>query len=244
VRVAGLYDIHGNLPALEAVIEEIRIARVDEVVVGGDVVPGPLPTETLACLLNLGVPTRFIYGNGETAVLQQMAGRDPCPQYRSIFRWTAEQVGEHERVMAGWPKTTGIEMPGLGNVLFCHATPRNENEIFTRTTAEDVLLPIFAELDARVVVCGHTHMQFDRTIGRTRVVNAGSIGMPFGEPGADWLLLDDEIRFQHTTYDLQQAADRIRASGYPEADDFVKRSLLSPPTKTQMLEVFSRSELR
>ena len=247
MRVAALYDIHANLPALEAVVDEIRESGVDLVVVGGDVVPGPLPQQTLECLLDLPAPTRFIYGNGEVAVLEQMAGKDPSAvpeQYRPIIRWTAENLPEHQPLLAGWPKTSSVQIPGFGDVLFCHATPRNENEIFTRLTEEDRLLPIFEGLNVPLVVCGHTHMQFDRMIGRTRVVNAGSIGMPFGDRGADWLLLDDGIQLRHTSYDFNKAADRIRQSGYPEADEFVGRYLLNPPTEKAMLEAFSHAELR
>jgi predicted phosphodiesterase len=248
MRIAAIYDIHGNLPALEAVLEEIRKEGVSQLVVGGDVVPGPLPKETLACLLGLHVATEFIYGNGEVALLDQLSGRDPSAvpeQYRPIIRWTAEQLSDQGHLFASWPKTYSVAIPGLGHVLFCHATPRNENEVFTRLTAEDRLLPIFAGLDRQVVVCGHTHMQFDRRIGSTRVVNAGSVGMPFGEPGADWLQLDEDgIRLRHTSYDLKEAADRIRQSGYPAADEFVARSLSNPPTEKEMLEAFSRAELR
>ncbi len=247
MRVAAIYDIHGNLPALEAVLEEIRKADVDQVVVGGDMVPGPLPTETLRRLLDLHVPTQFIYGNGEVAVLEHMAGRSPSAvpeQYLPIIRWTAEHLSGHEQLLAGWPKTSSVEIPGLGDVLFCHATPRNENEVFTRMTGVDRLLPVFEGLNVPVVVCGHTHMQFDRMIGRTRVVNAGSVGMPFGKPGADWLLIAKGIQLRHTPYDLNEAADRIRESGYPEAGDFVARYLLNPPTEKEMLEAFSRAELR
>jgi hypothetical protein len=74
MRVAALYDIHGNLPALEAVLQDIRQADVDQIVVGGDVVPGPTPRETLKRLLELDLPTHFVYGNGERAILAQMAG--------------------------------------------------------------------------------------------------------------------------------------------------------------------------
>jgi predicted phosphodiesterase len=77
MRLAALYDIHGNLPALEAVLQELHQAEVDQVVVGGDVVPGPLPRETLACLLHFAIPVQFIHGNGEVAVLQDMAGEEP-----------------------------------------------------------------------------------------------------------------------------------------------------------------------
>ena len=184
MRVAAIYDIHGNLPALEAVLQEIHQAQVDCVVVGGDVLPGPMPRETLGRLMDLDIPVQCIYGNGEVAVLEQMAGKEPSAvpeEYRPIIRWTAEQLdSEYESFLSAWPKTLRLEIDGLGQVLFCHATPRNENECFTRLTSENHLLPVFAGVDAAVVVCGHTHMQFDRMIGRTRVVNAGSVGMPFG----------------------------------------------------------------
>jgi predicted phosphodiesterase len=248
MRVAAVFDIHGNLPALEAVVQEIRQAEVSLVVVGGDVVPGPMPRETIACLLNLGIPVQFIYGNGEIAVLDQMAGRDPAAvpeQYRPIIRWTAQRLHpEYGRLLAGWPKTLRVEIPGLGGALFCHATPRNENECFTRLTPEERLVPVFEGLEVPVVVCGHTHMQFDRTIGRTRVVNAGSVGMPFGEPCADWLLLGPDVRLRHTSYDLGKAAERIRATDYPQAEDFAARYVLRPPSEGEMLEVFTNAQLR
>lgn len=162
-----------------------------------------------------------------------------------MIQWTAGQLSsQDERVLAGWPKTVRLDIPGLGEVLFCHATPRNENEIFTRLTAEERLLPIFGVVDAAVVVCGHTHMQFDRMVGATRVVNAGSLGMPFGEPGADWLLLGPSIEFRHTRYDHAKAARRIAATGYPLAEEFALRNVLNPPSEAAMLELFARAELK
>ena len=95
----------------------------------------------------------------------------PLPEpYGELFRWTAQQVREYQDVLASWPLTTTVEIDRLGKV-FCHATPRNETEIFTRLTSEERLVPVFAGVDASVVVCGHTHMQFDRMVGRLRVVN-------------------------------------------------------------------------
>src|SRR5882762_7686502 len=237
MRVAAIYDIHGNLPALEAVIEDIRRAEIDHVVVGGDVLPGPMPRQTLACLLGLDIPMHFVYGNGEVAVLEQMAGKDPATvpeQYRPIIRWTAQQLPEsYQSMLAGWPGTVRLKVDELGEVLFCHATPRNDTEIFTRLTSEELLLPIFAGLNVPLVVCGHTHMQFDRMIGRTRVVNAGSVGMPFGNAGADWLLLGSEVEFRHSSYDLAEAAERIRKTDYPQAEDFVARYILQPPSEEE-----------
>jgi putative phosphoesterase len=247
MRIAAIYDIHGNLPALEAVLQDIHQAGVDSVVVGGDVVPGPMPRETLLALLDLDIPVQFIQGNGEVAVLAQRAGKDPGvpEQFRDIVRWVAEQLHpEDELSMAAWPKTLRVQVPGLGEVLFCHATPRNENEIFTRLTSEDLLLPVFAGLDVPVVVCGHTHMQFDREVGGIRVVNAGSVGMPFGEPGADWLLLGPDVQLRRTPYDLAEAAERIRATRYPLAREFAANYVLQPPSELEMLEVFARGELK
>jgi predicted phosphodiesterase len=246
-RVAALYDIHGNLPALEAVLGEVRQANVDHVVVGGDVLPGPMMRETLALLDQLAVPVQFIQGNCEVAVLSQLPGGGAEPAwYRAIpesakatVRWQAQQIDAPlQELFASWPLTCRVDVRGLGEVLFCHATPRHENEVFTRLTPEERLIPIFAELGVHLVVCGHTHMQFDRTIGTTRVVNAGSIGMPFGEPGADWLLLGPGVELRHTSYDLADAATRIRATSYP--DDFAERYVLKPPAAAQMLELFTR----
>ncbi len=210
--------------------------------------PGPMPSETLACLLNLEIPTEFIHGNGDREVLATKAGRESAAmpeQFREAMRWVAQQLSaDEERLLASWPLTLRVEIPGLGEVLFCHATPRNDTEIFTRRTPDDRLLPIFEGLAVRVVICGHTHMQFDRTIGRTRVVNAGSVGMPFGEPGADWLLLGPGVELQHTSYDLARAAERIRDTKYPQAEDFAAHYVLRPPSEAEILERFAPAELR
>ena len=259
MRIAALYDIHGNLPALEAVLQDIRQANVDQIVVEGDVIPGPMPRETLRRLLDLDLPTHFIHGNGELAILAQMGeartgtvnywgtmtGARPPESIIEIYRWTAAQLQpEFEPVLAGWPKTLELEIDGMGQVLFCHSTPRSETEGFTRLTSEDRLSPIFEAVDASVVVCGHTHMQFDRMIGGARVVNAGSVGMPFGEPGAYWLLLGPDVQLRHTPYDLTKAAECIRATSYPQAQDFAARNILQPPSEKEMLEAFSKAELK
>ncbi|MDQ6635987.1 MAG: metallophosphoesterase [Gemmatimonadota bacterium] len=242
MRVAALYDIHGNLPALEAVLVDLRNADVDSIVVGGDVVPGPLPRETLACLESLDIPVRFLHGNGESAVLAELAGKDstvPAP-FRELIRWSARQLEpEQQQSMSRWPPTIRVAIPELGDVLFCHATPRSDTEIFTRLTPEERVAPVLAGVDAPLVVCGHTHMQFDRMVGWIRVVNAGSVGMPFGEPGAYWLLLGPDVQLRHTTYDLAAAADRVRRTSYPQAAEFATRDILKPRTEREMLDAFS-----
>ena len=248
MRVAAIYDIHANLPALEAVLQDIRQAEVDHVVVGGDVLPGPMPRETLACLAGLDMPVQFIRGNGDRVVLAQMAGTESSEvpeQFREIVRWGARQLHpEDEQLLASWPQILRVDIRGLGEVLFCHATPRNDTEIFTRLTSEDRLLPVFEGLNVPVVVCGPTHMQFDRTIGSIRVVNAGSVGMPFEEAGAYWLLLGPGVQLRRTPYDLAKAAERIRDTTYPQAQDFAARNVLSPPSERETLDAFARVELK
>ena len=257
MRIAVLNDIHGNLPALDAVLADVRQAGVDQIVIGGDVLPGPLPRETMARLLALEIPTQFIYGNGDKAILAQLTASDPSavtywgttegvavPEpMQELIRWTARQVSEYRDVLASWPLTTMLSIDGLGTVLFCHATPRNEIDIFTRVTPEERLLPVFAGVDASLVVCGHTHMQFDRKIGPTRVVNAGSVGMPFGTTGADWLLLGPGVELRKTRYDTVATAEQFRRTAYPMVEEFAVRYLLQPPSEEEMLTAWGQYEL-
>ena len=247
-RIAAIYDIHGNLPALEAVLQEISSLGVEQSVVSGDVVPGPMPRESIDRLRSLDVAVHFISGNGEREVLAWKRGQEsaaiPAP-FREIMRWNAEQLRLDDIDLLGqWPATIRLKLDRIGQVLFCHATPRNDFDIFTRTTPEERLRPIFDSAGVSLVVCGHTHMQFDRRIGNTRVVNAGSVGMPFGEPGAYWLLLTDDVQLRRTDYDLAAAAGRIRATEYPQADDFAARYILNPPAEEQMLAAYARAELQ
>ena len=241
MRIAALYDIHGNLPALDAVLRDVRTAAVELVVIGGDVVPGPMPLECLQRLFAFDeVPVAFIRGNGELAVLAAMAGEDPGvpPVFREVIEWNAAQLSDQREALASWPKTIVQDAGGAGRVLFCHATPRDENEIFTAITPVERVAPMVSGIDTDLVVCGHTHMQFDRMVGTTRIVNAGSVGMPFGEPGAYWLLMEDDIQLRRTPYNFDGAAERVRATAYPQAAAFEDGHVLRPPSAEQMLEIF------
>jgi diadenosine tetraphosphatase ApaH/serine/threonine PP2A family protein phosphatase len=245
-RVAALYDVHGNLPALRAVLADVRAAGADEIVVGGDVLPGPMPAECIAALLAAGLPTAFIRGNGDRLTLEEGAGIDTgLPStVRDALRWTADRLDDdHRTVIRSWPATARMTVEGVGDVLFCHATPRDDSEIFTRETADARLRPALEGVDARTVVCGHTHMQFDRTVGGIRVVNAGSVGIPYGGAEACWLLLGPGIELRRTWYDVDAAAERIRASGYPMAEQLIADHLLHPKSEREMLDVFARVEM-
>jgi predicted phosphodiesterase len=249
MRVAALYDVHGNLPALEAVLADVRRAGVDRIVVGGDVVPGPMPAATVARLAALDVPLQCIHGNGERIVLGQRADgdiREVPERHRDVIRWTAAQLDSRDASwLAEWPGTLTLGIEGIGDVLFCHATPRNDTDIFTRLTDEAKLLPLFRDIDAPLVVCGHTHMQFDRTVGAVRVVNAGSVGMPFaGPPGAYWLLLGPGVELRRTAYDVTGAAEQMRRTTCPMVEELSVRYVLDPPDEANTLALFAPAELR
>jgi putative phosphoesterase len=245
MRIAALYDIHGNLPALEAVLREVRASGADQVVIGGDVVPGPMPRECLQLLGALELPVQCIRGNGDRVVLAAREGGDisEVPDaFRESIRWNGKQIDRAiAEWMAGWPLTARFALGSLGDVVFCHATPHSDTAIFTKSTSADQIQALVDDVNAAVVVCGHTHMQFDRVVGSTRVVNAGSVGMSFQGTGAFWLELSDTVRLRRTEYDLSAAAAAIRATQYPLAETFAARNVLETPTERAMLEAFAKA---
>lgn len=208
-----------------------------------------MPRESVDCLIECDIPVSFIRGNGDREVLAFMSGtetewyRAAPPQWRRPIEWTAQQLEtRHARLIAGWPLTYEVNHADLGRVLFCHATPRNDTDCFTRLTPDERVMGLLGDVQAALIVCGHTHMQFDRVVGATQVVNAGSIGMPFGDPGAYWLSLGRRVELRCTVYDGQLAAERIRATAYPDAAAFGERYVLKPPSADEMLEIFSRAD--
>ena len=240
--IAALYDIHGNLHALEAALSAVDSARADRIVVGGDVVLGPMPRETLERLLALGPRARFIRGNCDRLVVDAFDGRPLTrlpPSIREPIAWTARQLERrHRDFLASLPETLVVQVPGLGEVLFCHATPRSDEEIFTALTPAERLRPMLEGVTQPVVVCGHTHMQFDRVVDGVRLINAGSVGMPYGRPGAYWLLLGPDVVLMHTEYDLERAAALVQQTSYPEAVEFASRHVLNPSTEQEALSLF------
>ena len=242
MRIAAISDIHGNLPALEAVLAEVDREAPDLVVCCGDVASGPMPAETIALLMTLR-NVRFVRGNADDGLVDEFDGK-PAARFPGPFAdWCAKQIDRRQRdFLASFEDTvTGDEVEGAGQVLFCHATPRNNTDIFTAETDVDRVLELFGEIEADLVVCGHTHMQFDRRAGRVRVVNAGSVGMPYGEPGAYWAMLGPGVEMRRTSYDREAAARRIRAKHWPDANEFAARNVLDVPSVAQALEFFRKA---
>lgn len=243
MKIATLYDIHGNLPALQAALAEIEQIHPDLMLIGGDVVSGPMPRAVLERLLEFGERVRFIRGNADREVVMAFDGLplDPSlPEHvREVTLWTAKQLTRsHRDFLAELPEQAILDVDGLGDVLFCHGSPRSDEEIVTAITPEARLREILADVKQPVVVCGHTHVQFDRRADSVRIVNSGSVGMPYDEPGAYWLLLGPRIEFRRTHYDLEQAAKTIRASGYPLAEDFADNNVLKPATAAEATALF------
>ncbi len=243
MRIAALYDIHGNLPALEAVMQDVEAEKVDCIVIGGDALAGPMPVETLDYLQALDCQSYFLKGNSESDILEYLqvgSSRGLTPSADANAKWIAEKLNQEQRhFLSTWSDTVTLETEAIGEILFCHATPNSNTYIFTSQTSEETLLPHFANLTTQTVVCGHTHMQFDKQVGKTRIVNAGSVGMPFGKTGAYWLLIDNDIKFMSTHYDLALAAEHIKQSDDPDAEDFAMNNVLQVPTKEQALAMMT-----
>jgi predicted phosphodiesterase len=242
MRVAALYDIHGNFHALEAVLADLEKVDADVVLVGGDVVLGPFPRETLELLDELGDRVRFIRGNGDRMVVEPpLDPTDPSP-WLERQAWVRERLGEEQLArFFGLSDTSVLAVDGLGDVLFCHGSPRSDEEIVTRATPVERLDGILAGVEQRVVVCGHTHVQFDRMVGDVRLVNAGSVGMAYeDEPGAYWALLGPAVELRRTPFDLERAASAIRATDFPAADEFADEYVLHPASADEATEQFER----
>jgi predicted phosphodiesterase len=238
MTVAALYDVHGNLAALEAVMADPRLAGADVIVSGGDLVVGPFPAECLDVLEADG-RVRFLRGNGDREVIELGAEGELA----GAAHWCNERLGPDrlERIGA-WPATVELDDPGLGAALFCHATPTSDLPILTRITPDEDVTRELGDVAADVVVCGHTHVQYDRRVGRTRLVNAGSVGMPYeGSPDARWAILDPGgIELLATPYDAAAAYDALSDTGFPLTEAWLQPVLLGRVTAAEATDEFER----
>jgi putative phosphoesterase len=225
--VTALYDVHGNMPALEAVLEELEQTPTDLVVFGGDLAAGPFPRETIARARSLP-NTRFVQGNADRELRTGARG--------GLTEWPATQIDDADRDFIA-----GLELAAVvDDVLYCHATPHDDEPFVTVLTPDDVAAEVIGDVDQATVVIGHTHSQFDRRLGGLRLVNAGSVGMPYEDrPGAYWVLLrDGEPEFRRTEYDLAAAAERIRGTEWPLAERWVEENLLTVPPAREAAQFF------
>ena len=219
--------MHGNPAALEAVLAEAGDAQL---VLGGDLAAGPVPAETLDRIMELDA--LVIRGNADRELLgDETAGL--------LDEWVRGQLEDrHHDYIAGLPETVELDVEVVGRVLFCHGSPRSDEEPILETTPDQWLHEMVAGIEAQVVVCGHTHIQFDRVVEGIRVVNAGSVGLPYGAPGAHWLALGPGVEHRRTAYDNESFADRVAASDWPKAARFAEENIRNVPSEEEALEFF------
>jgi predicted phosphodiesterase len=237
VLVLALYDIHGNVDALDAVLADPRAAAADAVVVGGDAVPGTFAGAALARLEELSVPVRWVRGNGEREVAEAVDG--PAPAEGDLVAQTAaltaaEIGGDRARDLGRLPLT--VEVDG---VLFCHASPRRDDEMLTRLSSPERWSEALTDVDNTLVVAGHTHQQDDRLVGDVRFVNAGSVGLPYeGDGAARWLWLADGVpELRQTDYDAAGAGERMLSAGWPD-ERSLRASLIEPVEPITVTRIF------
>jgi putative phosphoesterase len=207
MRVAALYDIHGNLPALESALAEVAAASVDAILIGGDVAEGPQPAETLELLESLDIPLRWVRGNCD---------REPSEWV--IARLDARRVAW----LTTLAPTVRVDVHGLGPVLFCHGSPRSDEDIVTAVSDPGRVAPMLDGVDEAIVVSGHTHVQFDRSVAGHRLINAGSVGMPYqGVAGRTfWTIFGPGVEPRSSAFDAHRFASTLRSTGYPHAEWF------------------------
>ena len=231
MRILALYDIHGNPDALDAVLADPRAANPDAVVVGGDVVPGAFAVAALdrldALSETLGGEVHWLRGNGEREVAAAVDGPPPAAgdNAAEMSAYSADELGpERARPLGDLPLTVTVD-----GVLFCHATPRSDEELVTRISAPERWSEVLAGVDAALVVAGHTHQQDDRMVDGVRFINAGSVGLPYeGDGDARWLWIEDGVpELRRTAYDAAAAGRRMR-DACASLGDSVNASLIEP----------------
>lgn len=227
VRLLALYDIHGNPDALEAVLGDPRAAGPDAVVVGGDAVPGAFCGAVLDRLAGLVVPVHWVRGNGEREVATAVDGAPPAQgdDAAEMATFTARELGPARALpLGGLPLTVTVD-----GVLFCHASPRRDDELLTRISPPERWSEALAGVAAPLVVAGHTHQQDDRRVDGVRFINAGSVGMPYeGDGDARWLWIEDgEPELRQTPYDAAAAGRRMQ-DACAALGESVQASLVAP----------------
>ena len=240
MRIAVLCDIHGNLPALQAVLAEVEEAEVDLIVFGGDVAAGPMPVETIEVLIGYGARGRFVRGNADRAMVETFDGAPKAAEAPAT--WPATMLSRaHRDFLSSFEPSVEVEVNGLGLIVCCHASPdSDEVPIITPATPDEVIAEVLASIQASLIVAGHTHMQFDRRVADRRMVNAGSVGMPYADqPGAYWALFGPDVNLRRTAYDYEGAAEAVRRTEFPQRQDF-SRGIIRPPTAEEAITTFER----
>ncbi len=233
MKIAVASDIHGNVLALEAVLADLeRQGGADRIIVTGDMVAyGPAPNEVFAILRKLP-HAHFLRGNTDRYLLEKnypsTGGDEWKDKLLLSFRWTAEHMdAEVLHFLDTLPLSLSIR-EGNWRLLAVHASPRSDEEGLTASTGDDDLDSMGIDpAIVDVLVCGHTHVPLDRTFKGVRVVNVGSVGLPFdGIPRACYALISvtpgevtsTEIALRRVAYDVEKVVEQFYAANHPAAD--------------------------
>lgn len=241
--IAVLADVHGVLPVLDAVLARPEVRAADRIVVCGDHAAGPQPVEVLDRLAALDNVV-LVRGNADRALVTLARGQELTDEESSgISAWAAGQLSpEHVELLAGLPHPVVIQVGGFGPVVFCHGTPRDDDEVVLVDTRLERWAEVFGELSAeiRTVVCGHTHMPFARLVDRRLVVNPGSVGMPYGRAGGHWALLrDGDVSLHRVEIDVEAAVAQVLAeSAYPDREEWADYYLRAKASDAEAVTVF------
>lgn len=235
VRIAILADVHGNLPALAAVVDAIAREGPDLVLVGGDVVGrGPSGRRAVERVRKLGWPT--IRGNHEEYLLAFRAGEVPAEWLEldewAASRWMAQELGEDAAAwVAGLPFS--LTPPEAPDIRLVHGTPASTREGIGPWLSDERLGQLLTESGASCLVCGHTHRPMVRQLAGGALVNVGSVGLPFdgdrracwallrGEPGVGW-----EVEIRRESWSLDELVAIYRETGFLEAGGVTAELLL------------------
>ena len=228
MRVAALYDIHGNFPALEAVLAEVEREGVDAIVVGGDIASGPPQPREVVELVRSLPNAHVIRGNADRLHDREFAGDEG-------LEWLFEQLGDEQ---VEWLVSLPFSVV-LDDTLYVHATPQDDVTVVTEITTDEKLAGLLGEVEQPRIVAGHTHMQLERNIGGKLFVNAGSVGWPYeGRTGAYWALLDKGVSLRRTDYDLERTAKLVRSSGHPRAEEIAAENILESASRAEAVAIF------
>jgi predicted phosphodiesterase len=223
--LAALYDIHGNLPALEAVLADAESAGADSYLLGGDYASlGAWPVETLERLRDLPA-AGWLRGNWER--WQANAGQSPdVPFIKAAERWVCRELGEAVVAELG----ALPEKLSLDGTLFCHASPVSDMRTFMPEPSDDEG-ELLEGVTERRVVFGHSHLQFQR-VSAVELFNPGSVGLPFDrDRRAAYALVDGErVELRRVEYDYERAAAGARERVAEVGADIAERiEAASPP---------------
>jgi putative phosphoesterase len=222
--LAILSDIHGNLPALEAVLADLTNFEIDHVIVPGDVINfGPFSRQTAELVIEKGWPV--IRGNNEFFLIDYKTPRAPNEWNDAVqfapTAWLIQQFDRKLRTTIGaWPDALNLRFRDAPPILVCHGTSQSPWDSIYSTLTDEEIEKLLSSVEADFVICGHTHLPMDRQADKWRIFNPGSVGVPLdGLHSASYMILEGNQQgwrptFRRVPFDYEAVFDEFERSGY------------------------------